>query len=286
MIVGALSPENRCPVEADLIDPVADLLRFVRDDQQGLLLIVPVHHMQNLRGHELEDNGIECLIPAEHDAGNAQHDHVEAEDDLECIHALFLGEENGDEIRPSAGRIRKQADAQRYTLDQSSENCDQKRVIRNGMGRNHVNKNGVDKDHHDRENGEFLPDIPEPDIDRQQVQRDVKRCVGDLQSPKALRGSLDQHRDPCHAARIESSGAHKDLDVKGHQQRGQNHHYKSEGVPFDRRQIRFHSHPRSFFTAPGTDPGSLSSRHPPLWELRNVESSISLTWNFSRFIII
>ena len=49
VFVTALSVKDRGAVVGHVMDPRADLLRFVGDDEEGHFLVVSVHQMQDLR---------------------------------------------------------------------------------------------------------------------------------------------------------------------------------------------------------------------------------------------
>ena len=49
VLVTAFSVKDRGTVVGHVVDPGADLLRFVSDDEEGHFLVVSVHQMQDLR---------------------------------------------------------------------------------------------------------------------------------------------------------------------------------------------------------------------------------------------
>ena len=70
-----------------LVDGIFDLIPFVRDDKKRLLLIIAVEQAQDLSRCILENNGIQCFIPAEEISGRKQDDCIESQDDIETVHA-------------------------------------------------------------------------------------------------------------------------------------------------------------------------------------------------------
>ena len=99
LFVTALRCPDRGTVMAGFIDCVLDFIPPVRNDKQGLLPVVAVQKTQGLRGSVLENNGIQGFVPSKEIACGKQDDRIESQDQVKAVHASFLGEENGDQLK-------------------------------------------------------------------------------------------------------------------------------------------------------------------------------------------
>ena len=170
VFVTALSVKDRGAVVGHVMDPRADLLRFVGDDEEGHFLVVPVHQMQDLCGRVLEDDGIERLIRAKKVTADQEQHHIESEDQIPGFHAVHLREVDRDKIRAAAGSVRPKAQTDRKAVDDAAENTDQENVLGQRIGGNQVGEKAGQHDHDEGEQGELLPDKAKSDIDRDRVE--------------------------------------------------------------------------------------------------------------------
>src|SRR5699024_6518239 len=119
-------------------DGLINFLGMVGDNQQCLLLIALIEHVEDLGAGKLEDNRVQGLIPAKEQAGHNEHSHISQENIVPGVDALALGEENGDKIRTAAGGVGKQAEADGTAIDNAAENADEQRVGSNFKSRQQV----------------------------------------------------------------------------------------------------------------------------------------------------
>ena len=97
-----------------------------------------VEHLNHLGGCKLKDDRIKCLIPSKQKTCSYQDHCVAAEDVIPDILSVFFGKINSNKIRSSAAGVSDQAQTYHKTIDETSENTDQKRIIGYGLRRNKV----------------------------------------------------------------------------------------------------------------------------------------------------
>ncbi len=105
LLIAADSLEEGCVVVGLLADFLIDFLRFGGDNQQCLFLIALVQKMQNLRGGELEDDGVQRLIPVEQIPRDGENDAVAEKDIIPCVDTELFGEKDRDKISAAAGGV-------------------------------------------------------------------------------------------------------------------------------------------------------------------------------------
>ena len=74
-----------------VINRPSDLIPLVRDNEQGLLLVIAVKKAQRLRRCILVNNGIQRLIPAKEISGNKEDDRIKTQNDREPVQTALLG---------------------------------------------------------------------------------------------------------------------------------------------------------------------------------------------------
>ena len=218
---GTLAPENGRPVMRGVVDDFADLLRIVRDDEEGVLLIALVERVHHLRGGVLKDDGVERLVPAEGETGHHEQDHVEVENDVPGVYALSLRKVDGDEVGAAARGIHAEAETDGKAVDDAAENADEQGVVGDDVGRKKIGEQTGEHDHEAGVERELLADVAEPYVDGYHVQQKVDRGEGEPDVQKALGEALNENGEAGGAAGIETSGLHEGVDVESHEQRGQ-----------------------------------------------------------------
>ena len=216
LLIAALAAQDRRAVMGGRLDDIVDLMRLLGHDEQRCLHVFLIQKMQHLRGDELVDDRIQRLVPAEDEAGCDQDDRIEAEHQVECIHPLLVGEPQRDEVGAARCRVLPQAQTDRHTVEQAAENADEQRVIGDDIARQKVNKEVRRHDADEREHREFLPDIPQPDVERDRVQDHIDHRIRQLDVQVHLRHALDQDREPCRPARVEPAGVDERVNVERH----------------------------------------------------------------------
>ncbi len=158
-------------------DLFVDLSRLGCDDQQRILLIPLIQHLDHLGAAELENNRIQRCIKTEKNACQRENAHVAEENVVPCVDSLLLRKVDGNEIRSAAAGPGQQADADGHPVEDSAENADQQGVVCNGDIRQQIRQEAGQKHHIKRKDGEPLSDKPEPDIGRHDIQRQIDQRV-------------------------------------------------------------------------------------------------------------
>ena len=161
---------------------VVNQIRMSGNDEQRMLLVTLMKHLYSLGGGELENNGVQCTVPAEQDAGSHKDAGIGTENIIPDILAAFFGKINGKEIGATAAGIADQTKADGKAVDQPSENADQQRIIGDRLCREQVSKHTGKKDHTTGTDGELLADKAEAYVNRNAVQQDIDHSVRDLKS--------------------------------------------------------------------------------------------------------
>ena len=99
--------------------------------------------MQCLRRNILENDRVQRFIPAENQSGRSQNYNIDAQNDIERIHTLFLGKVDCDKIRAAAGGIYRKAHTDRDTVDDAAEDTDQQCVVSEGIRRQQIDEKAV-----------------------------------------------------------------------------------------------------------------------------------------------
>ena len=82
MLIRAFAFEYRRAVTARNVDRAAHLVRLLRHDKKRALPILLVQNVQNRCRHELEDDRIQSLVPAEQNAGGNKDAGVDEQYDI------------------------------------------------------------------------------------------------------------------------------------------------------------------------------------------------------------
>lgn len=204
---------------ADPIDRITDGLRMIGHDEKRLLLIAGIEHAQHLRGSILKNNGIQRLVKAEQNPGDHDDHNIESENEIPCVHALFLGEKNRDKIRSARGRIHGQTETGHKAVDDPAENADQQNVVCQRYRRYGVRHDTGENDHQAGIQRKFLSDKPESDIDRHDIQQQIDRRIRDKNAEIHFENALYQYGQPRSAARIQAACIDKGFDIHRHDSR-------------------------------------------------------------------
>ena len=233
-------PDGR-PMVAGLMDRLADLFPLVRHNEQRFLLIIAVQHMEGLGRSILKYDRIQRLIPSEEAACSQENDCIEAQNQVKAVHPAFLRQINGNKVRSPGRGIDAQTHGDHKAVDQTAKNTDQKRVIREGNGRDQVGKKTCKQDHFAGKERELLSDISKSDVDRKGVEENVHQRVGDFHSQELLSDPLDQNGQAGRSAGIQASCANKCLDIQRHKKGGQCDDRRSLYIIFGIRLYCFHN---------------------------------------------
>ena len=166
---GAFCVPNRCAVIAYVMYCLIDLLRLVGYDEKRLFLVAAVQGMEGLRGHKLENDRIQGLLPAKKVAGDTENNDIEPEDKVPGFHSALLREIDGDEVRPSAGGVRIQAQADGCSAQDSTKYGNKQQILRNGIYWENVRQKTTYDDHQQGKQGELLPNKAEANVNRESV---------------------------------------------------------------------------------------------------------------------
>ena len=82
-LVGADAVYYRAAVVGLRVYHLADIIGHLSDYQKSYLLVILVHDVLDLSRGELEDNGVERLVPAEEKTGDQENNDVYSENHIE-----------------------------------------------------------------------------------------------------------------------------------------------------------------------------------------------------------
>ena len=153
----------------DLRNSFVDILRPFRHDDQCLLLVALVQHMEYLRGGILKNNGIQRLVPAKQCSGDSKDHHISRKNIIPGINAVLFRQEDRDKIRTAAGGIGEQTQADGQCIDQSTEDSNQQNILRYRPGGHHIRQNTAHHDHQTGITGELFSDEFEADDHRNRI---------------------------------------------------------------------------------------------------------------------
>lgn len=168
--VHARRRDLRCTVVHRHHDLQIDLIRQLRHDEHGDLVVFLVQQVDHLCRCELEYDGVECLVPAEHQARQDQHCRIAHQDEIPDVPVFLFQKIYGDKIRSAGGRSPDQAEADGCAVDQSAEHANQQDILGDGHGRNDIGEHAGGYNDQRRIDGEPLADSPETENRRNSVQ--------------------------------------------------------------------------------------------------------------------
>lgn len=208
-------------VVGEVADTLVHLLRLACDDEQSVLLVPLVKHLNHLSGGELEDDGVERRVPAEEHACRRQHQGVGPQNVVPDILTVLFRKVDGKDIGAAAAGVAHQAEGDGAAVDQAAENTDQQRIIGDGLGGDQVREHTGEKDHTAGADGKFFPHVAESHVDGEGVQQQVDHREGHGDVPEFFKDPLDEQGQT-----VEASGKHgarpdKGFDVDGDDHRGQ-----------------------------------------------------------------
>ena len=103
-----------------------------------MFFVTLMQHLNHLRGGKLEDNGLQCSVPAEKEPGDNQDHGVDEQNIIPGIVPGTFGNGDGDEIRSAAAGISYETKTGRQTVDQPAKNTDQQSIIGDWLDRDDV----------------------------------------------------------------------------------------------------------------------------------------------------
>ena len=115
-----------------------NLIRLFRDDEQRMLLISLMQHLDHLRRGKLEDNRVKCSVPSKEQTCHSQDHCVSTQDIIPDIPAIFLGEINCNKVSSTCTCITDQAETDTESIDQTTKDTDQQCVISDRLTGNNI----------------------------------------------------------------------------------------------------------------------------------------------------
>ena len=167
----------------------------------------------------MEDNRIQCLVPAKQNACHRYDHHIESQYDIEGIHTLFVGQKNGNKIRSSACGSYLQAHTDRQSVYHSSENTDQKNIICDCIYGKNIRQDTGKYDHQTGISCKFFSNKPKSYIYRNRIQNQVNKRVRNRYMKKQFCHALDQNGKSCNSTGIKVPRPHKGFNVHCHDNR-------------------------------------------------------------------
>jgi len=217
-------------VLGELVNGTADFRGLGCHDEERALLVFFIEQMEYRGLRILENDGIECLIPAEHNARNRNNHRIESQNDIERIHAGFRRKVNRDEIRAAGGRAGIEAQTDCEAVQKPAEDADQQNILCDDMRGNQIGEHAAEHDHDAGKKREFFADIPETDIHRNEIERQIDGGERERDMQNCCRRALNQNRQPRDAARIQSARADEGFVVQCHEKRRRNHRKQRDEI--------------------------------------------------------
>ena len=85
-----------------------NLIRLLRDNEQRMLLISLMQHLNHLSRGKLKDNRVKCPVPSKKQTCHCQDHCISTQDIIPDIPAIFLGKINRNKIRSTCTGITDQ----------------------------------------------------------------------------------------------------------------------------------------------------------------------------------
>ena len=169
--------------------------------------------MQNGCWSILKDDRIQCLVPAEHKACNAQYDRIEAKYNIEGVHIAFLWKINGYKVRSTWCCTTIKAEANGNAVYHSSEDAYEKHVLGDYVVWDKVGEKAVEQYHHAGKSRELFADKSETDIHGDYVQSYVYDAERKHYACKLFHCTLYEYGHSCHSAWVKTACVYKGLCV-------------------------------------------------------------------------
>lgn len=173
-------------------DYLVDLIGVSCNDEQGVLLIPLVQHLDYLGGGVLEDDRVQCFIPSKEYTGYKKHSDISQEHVVPGVYpVLFRKKDYQDVCTTCTGRA-DQAEAHGKPIDDTAEYCYQQDVGGDNDGRDEVRKDTCQDDHQGGIEGKLLSDDLKCKDDDKCIQSIVDHREREVNIQKLLADLLNQ----------------------------------------------------------------------------------------------
>ncbi len=112
-----------------------------------MLLILLIDDVDHLCGDELQDDGIQRLLPPEDQPCNTEDHNIASQRHIESVNSFPDIKEHGNKIQTTGGRSGKETHSNNGSVNDSAEDTDEKGIIGNDVGGNQISE---DVGNHDK----------------------------------------------------------------------------------------------------------------------------------------
>ena len=199
-----------------------NLIRLLRDNEQRMLLISLMQHLNHLSRSKLEDNRVKRSVPSKEQTCHCQDHCISTQNIIPDIPAIFLGKINRNKIRSTCTGITDQTETDTEAIDQTAKDTDQQCIISDRLTGNNICKQTGKHDHTDRTDGKFLSDKFQTNKYRNRIQQYINQRIRNCNPHKCLKNVLEQQSKSCKSSRKKTACTNKCLNIQRHDRCSQN----------------------------------------------------------------
>ena len=199
-----------------------NLIRLLRDNEQRMLLISLMQHLNHLSRSKLEDNRVKRSVPSKEQTCHCQDHCISTQNIIPDIPAIFLGKINRNKVRSTCTGITDQTETDTEAIDQTAKDTDQQCIISDRLTGNNIRKQTGKHDHTDRTYRKFLSDKFQTNKYRNRVQQYINQRIRNCNPHKCLKNVLEQQSKSCKSSRKKTACTNKCLNIQRHDRCSQN----------------------------------------------------------------